>query len=118
VRAAYLDPAEHLGRVTVRFSRPMDPVATASEILLTDYQGEALQTDPVVWPDNTTAQIDLRLPLEPAQPYRLHVGAEAVGTNGFRLDSDGDEQDGEPEDAFSAAFTGSQRIILSRHGAP
>ncbi len=114
VRAAYFDRKQGSGRVTVRFSQPMDPAATGNQIQIVDIFGKALPVAGVVWPDSASAQIDLSQPLDPAEPYRLEVGAQALAENGLRLNCDGDAVDGETDDSFSAAFTGSQPIIHSR----
>jgi hypothetical protein len=117
VRAGYFDAHQGKGRVTVRFSQAMDLVATSGEIKVVDYDGKQVPAAAAVWPDTSTAQLDLQQALDPAQPYRLEVSPRALGQNGLQLNSDRNAIGGQASDTFSAAFTGSQPIILSRQRA-
>jgi hypothetical protein len=114
VRAAYLDDR----RVVVRFSQPMNPVASEKAIQIEDMAGKSLTFGVPVWIDEQSVQVVLEDPLEVAAIYTLRVKRDAIGQDGTLLDGDDDGRPGEPDDNFSAKFTGSQRIIMSRLGSP
>jgi len=111
VRAAYLDRTHGSGRVSIHFSQAMSQASTSPELSVVDLTGKPWPASPPIWADDRTAHLDLKQALDPATPYRLQVGAGALSTTGVALDGN---RDGRPGDAFSAAFSGSQAIILSR----
>ncbi len=117
VRAAYLEPS--LPRVTILFSQPMDAAATSKQIEVVDLAQKVWPAKPVSWDDgNRRARLELGAPLDAATPYTLRVGAGAVAENTTPLDGNDDGKAGGPEDSFSAPFTGSQTVILSRQRRP
>jgi len=114
VRSAYLESDVSPPRVVIHFSQPMDPVATGKAIQVLDLTQKPVAAKPVVWRDSSTAQLDLTQALDPATPYSLRVGADAVSDDAIRLDGNDDGAPCGPADDFSVAFTGSQSVIRSR----
>jgi len=113
VRAAYLDPDGP--SVTVRFSQPMDPVATGKAISVSDLGGQPVPASAgVVWLDDQSARIDLSISLDSTGLYTLEVSGKAQARDRTLLDGDDDGTPGEPSDDFTVRFTGSQRVIRSR----
>lgn len=117
VRAAYLEPEGP--RITIYFSQPMDPALTSKQIEVLDLAQKSWPTRAVSWDDgNRRARVELGAPLDAATPYTLRVGAGAAAENTTPLDGNDDGVAGGAEDSFSAAFTGSQVVILSRQRRP
>jgi hypothetical protein len=117
VRAAYLE--REVPRITIYFSQPMDPVVTSKQIEVLDLTHKSWPAKTPAWDDsNRRVRLELAAPLDPATPYILRVGADAVAENTTRLDGNDDGIPGGPEDSFSAPFTGSQAVISSRQRRP
>jgi hypothetical protein len=118
VRGVGLDGA---GRLTVRFSQPMDQVVTSPQFSLRDQLGQPVTLGPAVWIDKATqsARLAIDATLEPTELYTLRIERQAQGADGTRLDGDGDGEPGEIDDFFQLRFTGSQRpVVLSRYPQP
>jgi len=111
VRAAYLDG----GAIHLRFSQSMNPAMTQDQIKVTDITSTAVKLSNPVWADEQRSlRLDLGAQLGATSVYTLTVDRAAIGEDGTLLDGDGDGKPGEPNDSFSAKFTGSQQIIQSR----
>jgi hypothetical protein len=116
VRGAYLESVEAGHRIYVLFSQPMDPITSAGEIEVLDLAEVALPAQNPIWIDAQTARVDMLSSLDPAIPYSLRVGPGARSSTNLLLDGNDNGEPGEPDDRFSASFTGSQLVIRSRMG--
>ena len=111
VRAAYLEAGRS---ILIRFSQPMNPSVTQEQVRVLGRDSRFVALQEPVWPDDRSLRLPLRSALDPLEIYTVVVGKLAVGADGILLDGDGDGRPGEPEDDFSARFTGSQTVIVSR----
>jgi len=92
----------------------MDHIVTSGEIAVIDLAQKELPLAAAIWPDSRTAHVDLKQHLDAATPYTLRVGPNAVSESNVPLDGNDDGKPGGADDAFTAAFTGSQTVIVSR----
>jgi hypothetical protein len=117
VRAAYLEPQAQ--RITIYFSQPMDPVTSSPQIQVVDLAQKAWPANAPAWDSgNRVARLGLKAALDAATPYTLRVGSDATAENATRLDGNDDGVVGGTNDGWSAPFTGSQAVILSRQRRP
>jgi hypothetical protein len=114
VRAAYLDRAGGMQRITVHFSQAMDPVATEKVIEVCDLTDKVLAMNTPVWAGSRSVHFDVAPLLDPAMPYTLRIGRSARAEDNSALDGNDDGVPGGPEDDFGVSFTGSQPVIFSR----
>lgn len=117
VRAVYLDRSRAQPRLYVRFSQPMNQVDSDGMFSLVNDIGSALQLSRPIWVDNSSARLDIKAGLLPEELYTLTVDGSIQASDGTKLDGDADWIPGEAKDSFTAQFTGSEEIILSRLGA-